>query len=334
LASERSGNRLVGELLDEWRRRGWRDRDDAALNVAGALLGGASAAEAAQRVSRTMLDANNITRAQVQESLARIVQTVELRGRRDLMVVVLTAIEAEFQAVLSQLADPESTLTDHGTEYAVGRVGGSVDCTVAVARIGPGNLGAATEVATAVQRFRPAAVLFVGVAGGVKANLAIGDVVVASRVHYYEGGRAEADKFKARPLSFPTSHRLEQLAASVARDFPAPVHIKPVAAGEALVGSSDSEIARIVNEHYNDTVAVDMESAGLYDAAHRLDLVCLAIRGVSDKLDDKDPAADLRNQPLAAENAARFMSALLTASRVAEVFEKGGNGGTRGGGHP
>lgn len=318
------GQRLIRGLLDEWRRRGWRDRDDAAVIVARGLMEGRTASEATSLVTRTMLDANGIGRSELEASVLTVAARQSSPSTSEFTVVVLTAIELEFQAVRAELSNVRTVHTEHGTEYHVGHLTGpSSTCSVGVARIGPGNIGAATEVAAAVQLFRPSAVLFVGVAGGVKRDLEIGDVVFASRVHYYEGGRAEAEQFMSRPLSFPTSHRLAQLAAAVGREFPVTVHIKPIAAGEVLIASSRSDVAKIVNAHYNDTVAVDMESAGVYDAAHRLEVSALAIRGISDRLDDKSVGADLQNQPTAARNAANFMAALLSAEGASGAFGRG-----------
>jgi len=52
-----------------------------------------------------------------------------------------------------------------------------------------------------------------------KDDLEFGSVVVADRVYFYERGRAEEEEWLARPVVFPTSHRLAQLAIAVARDW-------------------------------------------------------------------------------------------------------------------
>jgi adenosylhomocysteine nucleosidase len=97
----------------------------------------------------------------------------------------------------------------------------------------------------AVGLFTPEALLFVGVAGGLKDEAALGDVVVATRVYAYHGGKEGTNEFQARPRAWEASHYLEQLARQVARtrswarllpdrakENPPAVHFKPIAAGE------------------------------------------------------------------------------------------------------
>ncbi len=142
-------------------------------------------------------------------------------------------------------------------------------------------------------------------------------------MHYYERGRAVADGWRARPVGWLTSHRLEQLASALARTWEeAQVTVRPIAAGEALVGAASSEVALLVRTHYNDAVAVDMESAGLYEAAHRAERPALAIRGISDHLDDKAALSDPGRQAIAAANAAKFAVGLLKAADRATVEQR------------
>ena len=318
---------LIRVALNAWKARGWVDVDDAALAVAGELARGSDVQQAARRVTGAFLARNRTTRQEVALAISSVGGSVARGGRHACgRVMVLTAIPVEYSAVVDLLADTQSIVSGTGTRYEHGTVEGD-GCTwdVAVAQVGPGNLGAAAEVAAAVAELDPDLFLFIGVAGGLKDDAPHGSVVVANRVYYYEQGRAEADEWLARPVAFPTSHRLEQLATAVARGWrEAPVVVKPIAAGEALVGAATSEVASIIRSHYNDAAAVDMESAGLYDAAHRAERSALAIRGISDRLDDKAGASDADRQAVAAVNAARFAMALLRAADRS-IFERRSN---------
>ena len=306
--------RQIRSLLSGWRGRGWVDVDDAALRVTEVLQAGGSPRDAAKAVPATFLKKNDIKRSDV-ESL--VMSVAPQRSTR--RAVVFTALPMEYKAVLSRLGATTLRRTTPGTRFEVGTiVAQDLDWEVAVAQIGPGNLGAAAETAQAIVEFDPDLVLFVGVAGALKKDLEIGTVVIASKVDHYEGGKSEAGGWKARPLTFRTSHRIEQLAIAVARDSSHPAEIKPIAAGEALVKAARSEVGRLLDAHYNDAVAVDMESAGMYDAAHRAERAALSIRGISDHLDDKDPERDKRYQPLASERASTFAIRLLQAGSTAD----------------
>ena len=324
-----ASRRALERLLNAYAQRGWRDHDASAIEIVAAIADDEPPERAARLASRDMLSRNGITRADLAQLLhgflAAELDLVDVRAPdpevRRTDVVVLTAIPSEFQAVRGRLqGDVLRTTSSHGTVYYVGHVPGS-PLTVAVTEVGPGNLGAAAEAMAAITEFEPRLVLFVGVAGGIKDDVQISDVVVATSVHYYEHGKASQTGFQSRPIPLRTGHRLEQLVRDVARDFrSAQVFVKPIAAGEQLVGSADAMVVQTIKDHYNDAVALDMESGGLYEVAHRVDVPCLSIRGISDHLDGKTSEADSVNQPLAVDAAVEFMELLLRDSYLTETI--------------
>src|SRR4051812_37213266 len=112
----------------------------------------------------------------------------------DKVAVVLTAIQSETEAVLRHLIGPTTTRA-FDTWFHIGRFG---LWTVAVAEVGPGNAPAATIAVRALTHFQPEIAAFVGVAGGVK-DVALGDVVVATKVYGYESGKETPQGFRTRP---------------------------------------------------------------------------------------------------------------------------------------
>lgn len=267
-------------------------------------------------------------------------------GRSNLIVVVFTALPLEYAAMRAHLTDLSKVKTRTGTRFEVGLLAGThVDWTVHLAEIGMGNAGAAAEVAMAVEAFEPALLLFVGVGAGVKpADQARGDVVIAERVYNVHSGKhvpgpGGTTQILARPVSMPTSHRLTQLVRGVVRsdwsegcrsdgvaDATPRAYLKPIAAVEAVLTDLDDELVRRIANQYNDAAAVDMESYGVYEAAHRLETPALAVRGLSDLVGGKSAEEDLEWQPIAAANAAAFASGLLRFA--------GGDDLPRGGGRP
>lgn len=237
------------------------------------------------------------------------------------LVVILTALNLEYEAVRDQLADLRVRRHPAGTRFEVGRIdhGG---CRVALGLVGKGNHPAAVLAERAMAEFSPAAVLFVGVAGGLWPNIRLGDVVVASKVYAYHGGTSEDDGLKARPKAWEIPHEADQIAHHVARStawyrdhsvgaIPA-VHFGPIAAGEVVQDSGVSEQARWIRQHYNDAVAIEMEAAGVAQAGHlNRALPVVVVRGISDHADGSKAASDGQNwQPRAARHAAAFAIAL------------------------
>lgn len=251
-------------------------------------------------------------------------------------VVVVTALEFEYAAVRAHLTGLHAHTDANGTRYETGQSRGG-RCRVALAVTGPGNLAAAALATHAITRFRPKALILVGVAGGLAREVELGDVVVATRVHAYHGGRADSGGFRPRPKSWPLSHGLGQDARDVARgdvwtrllpgevrDTPPAVHLKPLVSGEVVLDARDGLIARLIEEHYNDAVAIDMESAGVAEAAHHNDFhQTITVRAISDLADGSKRNTDAAGwRHRAATHAAAFAIAL--AERIAS-----GPGSTR-----
>jgi len=86
----------------------------------------------------------------------------------------------------------------------------------------------------------------------------------------------------------------------------------PIAAGEIVQDSTISAEAQWIREHYNDACAIEMEAAGVAQAAYLNDsLSVVVIRGISDRADGGKVAADRTgSQARAAANASAFAIAL------------------------
>ncbi|MBX7550956.1 hypothetical protein K1Y78_23580 [Streptomyces sp. tea 10] len=251
-------------------------------------------------------------------------------GRRP-TVVVLTALQVEYEAVRRHLEDVHEVALPQGTLVDVGRVPG-LDWEVALAETGPTNTRAALVTQPTIEYFDAEAVFFVGVAGALKDDVHLGDVVVARKVYGYHGGRESVDGFQARPDAWEPAYDIDQLVRSARRNEPwaflSPntpsaatprVHFEPIASGDVLIGSRDSETARRIRSHYNDAVAVDMESQGVTHAArmHRA-VRALSVRGISDFAGPGKAASDAAgSQETASRHAAAFALRVLRDLRPA-----------------
>ncbi len=255
--------------------------------------------------------------------------------KRATRVVVLTALQVECQAMLEQLSSAERVDHAAGTLYEVGRLRDSRDLIdVAVAEIGKGARAAAAHYERAISAFEPAACLFVGIAGSLKPqSVGLGDVVVASKVYAYQGGKA-AEEFLARPELFYPDHRLEQAARLATRSSrwltriarrtdPAPaVHVEALATGDLLV-EGGRDVQELLRRHYNDAVAVEMEGAGFLDAARLNGTPALVIRGISDLARAKGATDAAGWQQRAAHHAAAFAADVLTRLAIAPEAPRG-----------
>jgi 5'-methylthioadenosine/S-adenosylhomocysteine nucleosidase len=232
-------------------------------------------------------------------------------------VLVLTALALEYAAVRTHLKDREELVHEDGTRVECGRLDGS-PWTVALAELGEGALHTAALTTQLVSWLRPQAVLFVGVAGSLKEDIEIGDVVVGTKVYGIHGGKQTPRGFLVRPEAWPCSNALVQAARSAVRDMPGVrAHFKPIASGDVVLADTRSQIARHLREHYNDAAAIEMEGSGAAHASHLNGQVdALVIRGISDLANAGKRRADASgSQGNAATQAASVAVAVLRKHR-------------------
>jgi nucleoside phosphorylase len=247
--------------------------------------------------------------------------------------VILTALQVEARAVLEHLDEP-STEYDHvETAYSCGTFSvGDNRWKVAVAECGPGNQRAGDVATHAVIHFRPALVLFVGVAGSLKTDVPLGDVVASTKVYNYHSGKAEKD-FLPRPAVENTSYSMEQLARLVARtgawlkrirrrhpdrpDDPA-VHVGPIAAGEQVDADERSHTHKLIKRFCGDALAVEMEGYGTLAATRISKVEAIIVRAISDNVVDKAQCDGKGWQPVAAHYASAFAFELLANYQVGQ----------------
>ncbi|WP_307783671.1 5'-methylthioadenosine/S-adenosylhomocysteine nucleosidase [Streptomyces spinoverrucosus] len=258
-------------------------------------------------------------------------------------VVVLTALALEYAAVRSHAEDREELVHRDGTRVERGRLPGT-DWYVALAELGEGNRTAAALATQIIDWLEPEAMLFVGVAGSLKDDIGLGDVVVGTKVYGIHGGKQTPNGFLVRPEAWPVSNALVSAARSAVRDMSdVRAHLKPIASGDVVLADAESEIARHLREHYNDAAAIEMEGAGALQAAHlNGQLHALVIRGISDSANAAKHEADAAgSQERAAAQAASVAVAVLRkhqprggSSDSQEGPHRAGDGGaTYGGDH-
>jgi formylglycine-generating enzyme required for sulfatase activity/nucleoside phosphorylase len=240
--------------------------------------------------------------------------------------VILTALPVEYLAVRNHLTNPQEEMHPQGTIYERGSFDANGQSwEVGIAEVGAGNAVAALEAQRAIDYFKPEILFFVGIAGGIK-DVEIGDVVAATKVYGYESGKV-GEQFLTRPEAGQSAYALVQRARSEAREgdwlqrlssIPAlkpRVLLAPIAAGEKVVASKQSDVFRFLRASYNDAIAVEMEGFGFLSAAFAYpNIEAIVIRGISDLIDGKNDDAvepeDVR-QAKASHHASAFAFEIL-----------------------
>lgn len=246
----------------------------------------------------------------------------------------ITALPVEYKAVVEHLQEIKEIEHEAGTVYEVGVFSGEKgNWNVALVQAGMGNPRATLETERAIAYFKPAHVFFVGVAGGLK-DVALRDVVAATKVYGYEYGKAE-EQFKPRVEFGESSYALIQRAQKVARETKwlhriqtvknrasnakPRAFIGPIAAGEKLITSTKSSLYQFLKDNFSDALAGEMEGFGFFRAIHANHQVqAMLIRGISDLIDKKSEADASGSQEDASRHAAAFAFEVLSEIKLAD----------------
>jgi len=238
------------------------------------------------------------------------------------VVVILTPIAVELRAVARHLSNLKQEMLEHSL-YETGHFNGSHhEFTVVVHETGSKNTNVGLMTEKVIRLFKPVVVLLLGIAGGVK-DAQIGDVVVGTKAYGYESGKETDGGSLSRPDVLPYSKELVEVARMISRKddwrnrtldgaASAKVFFGPIASGDKVIASTASPLYRYLKQHFNDTLAIEMESIGFAQAVFPYrDVYALNIRGVSDLLDHKSDSGEIARQEMAAERAAAFAFEML-----------------------
>jgi nucleoside phosphorylase len=228
------------------------------------------------------------------------------RADAEMDFVLITALEEEKEALLAKLPGHQKLDQDdldvhvyYTATVQTRRADGARYRVIVTCMSGMGPVEAAIKAKDAVQRWRPANVLLVGIAGGVKDEVELGDVIVADLIADYSLGKQAVDGtrkitwqgYGVDPRMLSTANNLRQgweELVQVAR--PAPGTSKRVKGVIASGGDvvAYPELIRAYQSTWRKLVGVEMEGGGLA-AALRATVSApafLMIRGVSDIADE------------------------------------------------
>ncbi|QCR40102.1 hypothetical protein C1N74_06470 [Microbacterium sp. SGAir0570] len=232
-------------------------------------------------------------------------------------VLLLCAVPVEWDCLkeLINEAVPDPLFNDPAIRGRLEISGRSFSA--ALVEVGMGLTPAAMATLKAVEKYRPALVAFVGIAGGIK-DVKIGDVVIADKVYAYETGKVEAGKFQSRSdTRVPAAHLV-----GIARKFRAlhePVGYKifvgALASGEKVVADIKSSEVQRIKAMGGDSLALEMEGSAVVGAIDRAELNpdYFLVRGISDLIEGKSDTDEDGGQEVAIANARDATVALILA---------------------
>jgi len=245
------------------------------------------------------------------------------------VTVVLGAFDAEVVAVESKV-EGRREQTVMGVKFVLGRLGKR---NVAVAQTGMGKVNAAMTTTIALMAFKPEQVVFSGIAGGISPELQPGDLVIGEKIVQHDYGFLGPDGFKNEATQrFDSKERNPMMVASdgkliaLAEDQAQKVTFERIqsrkgvrsprvqkgviATGDMFVANSAKK-KELIEKFKAD--AVEMEGAAVAQVCHSQNAPFIIIRSISDNADEGADMDVKTFYQAAAENSARFVTAIVAA---------------------
>lgn len=199
---------------------------------------------------------------------------------------IIGAMEEEV-AILKEKMSEVTVLEKAGMEFFKGILGGQ-QVVVIRSGIGKVNAGICTQILADV--FQVNAVINTGIAGSLKVEINIGDIVLSTdtmqhdvdaREFGYEIGQVP----RMDTRTFPADDRLRETALQVCRKVNPEIQVFEgrVASGDQFVADKETKEKIIANTQ---AYCTEMEGAAIGQAAYLNGIPYLVIRAISDKADD------------------------------------------------
>ena len=187
-------------------------------------------------------------------------------------IAIIVAMSKELRLLLPMLGDAATVELPGKAVMHCGTICGNE---VAVMECGIGKVNAAIGAVTLIDNFHPDLLISTGVAAGAGENVAVLDTVVATGVAHHDFWciGEEWGQVPGCPRIFPTV----TADAILGEDE---VKRGVIASGELFITSRE-QVDSILS-HFPDTLAIDMESSAVAQAAYLRGVPCLCMRVISD----------------------------------------------------
>ncbi|CAB3993156.1 5 -methylthioadenosine S-adenosylhomocysteine nucleosidase-like isoform X16 [Paramuricea clavata] len=238
-------------------------------------------------------------------------------------ILLITANDHEFAACYFYVKNVQRSYCNALGMVDFGQFGDGVR--VALMKCAQGPTEAVIAVKNAAEKLHPKVVLFVGICASMKPTEAkLGDVVISAKLATYADRKVSADGTEYRGTKAKVSRNMARLILHAADGWEPPlqnqsslkvdVHRDAVMlSGPELVDNTKrrEELA----EYFRDALGLEMEGAGLYAAAHDLQIEWAVIKAVSD-FADGSKSVTKEWQPFASVMAASLVHNMFKHANV------------------
>lgn len=227
------------------------------------------------------------------------------------MIGIIGAMEEEV-AELKKDMQIDETIEQAGMVFCKGSLGGK---DVVIVRSGIGKVNAGICAQILVDRFGVDTLINTGIAGSLDAQIDIGDMVISTdALHHDMDATIFGDPAGQIPrmdtLSFPADEKLVKKAVAANEKANPDIHTFTgrVVSGDQFI--SDKDVKERISSLFH-PMCVEMEGAGIAQAAYRNKVSYVIIRAISDKADNSATMDYPTFEKKAIAHSVRLMKELL-----------------------
>ena len=229
------------------------------------------------------------------------------------MLGIIGAMEVEVKELREMMENPQAQ-TVAGMTFYQGTIKGKE---VVVVRSGIGKVNAGICSQILVDRYHVEGIINTGIAGSLKNEINIGDIVLATCAVQHD---VDATGF-GYPIGeipqmgikeFPADEKLRALAEECSKKANPDIQVFSgrVASGDQFISSKEKK--NWISENF-EAYCTEMEGAAIAQAAYLNNIPYLVVRAISDKADDSANMDYSEFEAKAVENSVRLMAAMLEA---------------------
>ena len=202
------------------------------------------------------------------------------------MIGIIGAMDEEVAQIV-EVMTIEKEETKAQMTFKAGKLSGK---DVVIVRSGIGKVNAAVCTQILVDDFNVDYVINTGIAGSLKAEIDIADVVISEAVLHHDMdatgfGYAPGQIPRMDTLSFKADQRLIELAKESCKEAVPDIkaHVGRVVSGDQFI--SDKDVKKKISDNF-DGFCTEMEGAAIAQTAYLNNVPFVILRAISDKADD------------------------------------------------
>ena len=225
---------------------------------------------------------------------------------------VICAMDPELEKLISKLENCQEQVLGNGHYYK----GLLEDHEVVLARCGIGKVSAACVTAILISVFKVSVIINSGSAGALNSELKLGDTVFSTSTAYHDADLTilgyQKGQMAGHELYFKSSPELIAKAEIAAANVPSlRYRVKKgiVLSGDQFISSEEKK--KELCHTFNGAMVTEMEGAAIAQVASDFNIPFIIIRSVSDGACEGKPLTFEEFLPLASENSAKLVLALI-----------------------